>query len=238
MFFVINLAIAYRTEGIHMKLFTVLLILVNLIPAWSQSTRPHNTYYYQKKALFELLPNDSDEIIFLGNSITDGCEWHELFNDPRIKNRGISADVTGGVLDRLDEVVESKPLQIFLMIGINDLARGDSLDYILANYRQIIQLIKEKTPASELYIQSVLPVNDSFNQFKNHVNKTDQVINLNARLEQLSGEQQVTFIDLYSKFTTPEGKLDPEYTNDGLHLTGKGYLHWKALVTKYVLPQK
>jgi len=28
--------------------------------------------------------------------------------------------------------------------------------------------------------------------------------------------------------------LDPEYTNDGLHLTGIGYLVWKSAVEKYL----
>ena len=40
-----------------------------------------NEYNYQKRSLFEQLPIRGNDIVFLGNSITDGCEWAELFNN-------------------------------------------------------------------------------------------------------------------------------------------------------------
>ena len=46
-------------------------------------------YNYQRRSLFEVLPVLSSDIVFLGNSITDGCEWAELFNNRHVKNRGI-----------------------------------------------------------------------------------------------------------------------------------------------------
>ena len=45
-----------------------------------------NEYNYQKRSLFEQLPIRGNDIVFLGNSITDGCEWAELFNNRHIKN--------------------------------------------------------------------------------------------------------------------------------------------------------
>ena len=30
------------------------------------------------------------------------------------------------------------------------------------------------------------------------------------------------------------GKMNPQYTNDGLHLLGKGYLLWRDIVKPYV----
>ena len=47
-------------------------------------------YNLQRRSLFEVLPVYSSDIVFLGNSITDGCEWAELFNNRHVKNRGIS----------------------------------------------------------------------------------------------------------------------------------------------------
>ena len=38
-------------------------------------------YWHQKETHFRLLPNETDEIIFLGDSITDGCNWSELLHD-------------------------------------------------------------------------------------------------------------------------------------------------------------
>jgi len=45
-------------------------------------------YYHQQWTLFKSLPQTRNNIIFIGNSITDGGEWSELFNDIHIKNRG------------------------------------------------------------------------------------------------------------------------------------------------------
>ena len=73
-----------------------------------------NEYNYQKRSLFEQLPIRGNDIVFLGNSITDGCEWAELFNNRHIKNRGISADRSGWLLDRLDPIVNGHPKKLCL----------------------------------------------------------------------------------------------------------------------------
>lgn len=90
-------------------------------------------YNLQRRSLFEVLPVYSSDIVFLGNSITDGCEWAELFNNRHVKNRGISGDRSGWLLDRLDPIVGGHPKKLFLMIGVNDLAAGVSPDEIVAN---------------------------------------------------------------------------------------------------------
>ena len=122
-----------------MKQFFILLGLsICLMSLSAQEAYQYNQFYYQRSTLFEKLPIDSDDIVFLGNSITNGCEWHELFNNPNIKNRGISSDVSMGVYDRLDPIIKGKPAKIFLMIGINDIAHHLSTDSIVKNITQII----------------------------------------------------------------------------------------------------
>lgn len=221
-----------------MKKITVLLILLysaGLLFAQDPVKPEFSTYYYQKKSLFESLPDTKREIIFLGNSITDGGEWAELFKNERIKNRGISGDITDGILYRLDEVISSKPDKIFIMIGINDLARGKTPDYVLVNYSKILAKIIETTPGTEVYIQSVLPVNDEFGMFVNHTNKSKEIIEVNRGLKEMAVNFEYTFIDLTDTFSNSKGKLKKEFTNDGLHLMGEAYLAWKSVVKKYIL---
>jgi len=214
-------------------LFLLLIILAVDCLAQEKTRRKWLTYYEQKKSNFESLPNDKDEIIFLGNSITEGCEWNELFDDNRIKNRGISADVAEGVFLRLGEVTESKPLKIFLMIGINDLAFGYSIDEILEFYSKILNKIKEDSPKTKTYIQSVLPINQSFGKFSAYDTLSNVIIKLNLKLEKLAKDQNLDFINLHESFVL-NNRLNPKYTNDGLHLTGKGYLLWKRLIKQYI----
>lgn len=193
-----------------------------------------STYYHQRRTLFQLLPYTKGDIIFIGNSITDGGEWSELFDDKRIKNRGISGDITAGVINRIEEVVDRKPAKIFLMIGVNDLARGVLPDSVVKNILTFTDFIKYKSPSTQLFVQSILPVNDVFGKFGGHVNKGLQIREVNEKLFFASENHHYIFLDVHKYFCNAEGKMNVRFSNDGLHLSGEGYLLWKHLVFPYV----
>ena len=197
------------------------------IEAWNKAMK---AYYYHRKEQFEMLPNTENEIIMLGNSITDQCEWHELFNDINIKNRGIGGDDTDGILERLSEITESQPKKIFILIGTNDLAYGKSSDHVMSNYRKIIEQIKRESPKTKIYVQSVLPVDDALH----YTRPNPEIIKINDQLADLAKENQLTYIDLWSYFKDNTGKLNYEYSIDGLHLNANGYKLWKKIIHKYI----
>jgi lysophospholipase L1-like esterase len=189
-----------------------------------------STYYEQKVTLFRLLPDEPNEIIFLGNSITDIGEWTEIWHNIKVKNRGISGDNTFGVLARLDEIVSAKPKQIFIMIGINDIARNIPDSIILSNYSKIIQTIQQTSPTTTIIVQSILPTNNEFTAFKNHQNKTVHIVAVNQALQKMCSEKGLTFLNLHDAFLDENGKLNKQYTNDGLHINGYGYMLWKKII--------
>ncbi len=197
------------------------------LEAWNRAVR---AYYYHKKEHFEMLPDTENEIVFLGNSITDNCEWAELFNNPNIKNRGIGGDDTDGILERLSEVTNSKPSKIFIMIGTNDLAYGKTVDHVVSNYHNIIDSIRLQSPETDIYIQSVLPTEDAIH----FTRKNSDIISINEELVKLASEKNTKYIDLFPLFATEDHKLNPDYSIDGLHLNGKGYMLWKQAIEKYV----
>lgn len=197
-----------------------------------QITHPseYTPYYNQKKTLFELLPNIENNIVFIGDSITDGSEWGELFKRNDILNRGIGCDSTRGVLDRIDEITTHHPSKIFIMIGINDLHLFNSnVDDIVERYKNILYTIKNDSPNTKIYIQSVLPINNKF--IKNV--KNQDIIQLNNRLQLIARESNCTYVDLHSVFYKDDA-LNLEYSNDGIHLTGNGYLVWKDSIDQYI----
>jgi len=194
-------------------------------------------YNLQRRSLFEVLPVYSSDIVFLGNSITDGCEWAELFNNRHVKNRGISGDRSGWLLDRLDPIVGGHPKKLFLMIGVNDLAAGVSPDEIVANVARLIDRFQSESRWTKIYVQSILPVNgvDTKAKPKNHWKKGAEIIETNKLLETLcEGRKNVMYVDVYSALVDEKGMLDKQYTNDGLHLMGEGYLAWKTVIEKFV----
>ncbi len=191
-------------------------------------------YYWHSKNMFDNLPDIKGEIIFLGNSITDGGEWFELLGNKKCLNRGISGDVTEGVLLRLPGITRVKPAKIFLLIGINDLARGRSVQDITANYKLILDKIKAETPATEVFIESVLPVNYGTVRMASLKDKTVLILELNANLRALSADYNYTYVDLFTLMADSNNNLPKKYSVDGLHLTYAAYKVWADAIREYV----
>ncbi len=184
--------------------------------------------------MFELNTTTKTDIIWLGDSITDGGEWAEFFPNKKVLNRGISSDNTFGILNRIREVTNRKPKKIFLLIGINDIARNIPDDIIITNFKKIIDSVSLFSPKTKLYIQSILPTNDKFTNFKNHQNKTEHIITINKAVEKMCDNKKIIYVDLYSNFINAEGKMNEKYTNDGLHLLGEGYSKWQQILTQII----
>jgi lysophospholipase L1-like esterase len=220
------------------KYFGVLICgcIMAWLPVAAQYDSSFRFYYYdQKLSLFEKMPTTPQATIWLGDSITDGAEWNELFPGTNAINRGISSDVTFGVLHRLPEIVRWQPKRIFVLIGINDVARGIPDTVIISNMLQIINGIKNSCPNTQLIIQSILPTNNTFSDFPKYQNKLSKIKHINHRLQQLCKATGTFWLDLYPSFCDGQGKLDAKYTNDGLHLTGNGYLKWKEVILQLKL---
>ncbi|MBS1670185.1 MAG: family 20 glycosylhydrolase [Bacteroidetes bacterium] len=211
---------------------SIKLLAQPVLPNYADSLFP--TYYWQRATLFQTLPKRNTDIVFLGNSITDGAEWSEIFNDIKIKNRGISGDISAGVIKRLPDMVAGKPAKIFLLIGVNDISRGISVDSIFTNISLIANYIHYYSSNTKLYVQSILPVSDFYKKFGTHTNKFNVINQLNSLLKNNAEKLNYTFINLHDFFADENGKMNVTLTNDGLHLKGDGYMLWKHIVFPYV----
>jgi lysophospholipase L1-like esterase len=216
-------------------LLTAILFIGSTITGVLAQDSKYSTLYCQRASLFEELPITKSDIVFLGNSITHYAEWSEIFNDEKIKNRGISGDIIQGVYDRLDPILKGKPKKIFLLIGINDVSHNVTADSIVRGISKIASRILKESPRTKLYIQSVFPVNDSFGKFIGTTTQGGVIIEINKGLKNLCLEKSLTYIDVYSCLKSADSeKLNPDYTNDGLHLLGKGYMVWKKVLERYI----
>ena len=195
----------------------------------------NNIQWKEAKSLYEILPNDSNEIVFLGNSLIQCGNWSELLSNPKIKNRGIGGDNTEGILHRLSEVTESAPSKIFINIGTNDLALNIRISEIIKNYEQIINDIQHSSPKTKIYLQSILPVKDRRAiPIPKKLRCNDSIQVLNKEINNLSKKYSLTYIDLYDHFIDENGDLNMIYSFDALHLNGKGYLLWSSLIKNHV----
>lgn len=165
-----------------------------------------------------------NRIAFLGDSLTNEGNWQEYFPNQEIANFGISGEKSKDIISRIDEVTLWKPSKIFLMMGINDLGDGLNCEEILKNYQIILSKVKEHKEI-ELIVQNLLPTNDTM--FKSgNFDKMD-ILDVNLHLRDLCEKEKVTFVDLYTAFSTYTYQLIKDYTSDGLHLNEAGYKIWK-----------
>ena len=87
-----------------------------------------------------------------------------------------------------------------------------------------------RVPRLEVFVQSILPISDEISLFAGHKVHMAEVAPTNAEIRAICERQGVTYVDLYSSFVTPNGKLDLRYSNDGLHLLGEGYKLWGSII--------
>lgn len=197
-------------------------------------TSKYNELWGQRASLFNELGVDSTSIVFLGNSLTHGCEWHELLKNPNVVNRGINGDIAEGIGDRLSCITAGHPAKIFMLVGTNDVSHDLTADSIATAVEDLVVRIQRETPGTKLYLQSLTPINNSFNRYKRMAGKEQIIRDINALLEPMAARRGITFINLYPLFCDNEGNLRAELTNDGLHLLAPGYLIWRDAVLPYV----
>ena len=204
--------------------------------------------YEERIEQFKKHPIGNNKIVFLGNSITEGGgDWNKKFNVHNIVNRGISGDITEGILVRLDEIIFYKPIAVFLLIGINDIFDTDILNrekitplYVANNIIKIANQIIDQSPSTEIFIQTILPVNHEIyieeNGFfpEHNVPLSEQIIQINSMIIHQADVQQYKVIDLHSLFINQDGLMNREYTTDGVHLNHNGYGVWVKCIHSYI----
>ncbi len=185
-----------------------------------------NSYYKERLKFFRAMPDRKNEIVFLGNSLTEAGEWQELVPNQNVINRGISGDVSFGIIARLDEVLSSKPKKIFLLMGTNDLKRGFPTALMIRNYETIINRVKKESLKTTLIIESIFPVNESMiaTEYKRITNA--KIKEVNSQLKQLAEKHQLSYIDLHPLLEDSEGQMNKNYTTDGIHIKTTTYILW------------
>jgi lysophospholipase L1-like esterase len=215
------------------------LFLVGFILATSFAIAQKRTYdtvpnlpehYWVRMEKFKKETNIAGNIVFLGNSITEGGNWRKLLKDSTVINRGISGDNTFGVLARIDEIIKLKPSNLFILIGTNDLSKRIPDEVVIENIFAIVSKIKAGSPKTKIFVQSILPINETIEKFPQQFNNTNHILTINDQLSRYAERLRYTYIDQYSNFLDDQGKLNATYTSDGLHLNAAGYQHWVRIL--------
>src|SRR5437763_6322864 len=178
-------------------------------------------YYGQRTLQFEVL-RVNRRIVFLGDSRIDYAEWSELFARCDIANGGVSGDTTAGVLKRLSSSIPSEAMLCLIQVGVNDLQNGSSSGAVRANYDRILQFLREQRQCRVL-VTPILLVSEDRAELNARINEC------NRELAALAAKRNAQWLDLNCA-VAPAGFLPPQYSNDGVHLNGAGYLKMRDAI--------
>lgn len=184
---------------------------------------------------FKALNVTSDNIVFIGNSITDMHCWPEAFVTSEgdylpIVNRGNSGTYSTEQSDNLESYINGKPKKVFMMIGTNDIATSGGLNFspeqVLAYVKGIVTRIHARSPQTKVYLYSILKNNTS-NRVEATWLKTNELVKAFA-----DATDKVTYIDLYDKLANVASGGTWSY--DNLHLTAGAYQAWGETICQYL----
>ena len=214
--------------------------IVFLFTLLSSSSFGQNPFYQQKISEFgQMRPVDSTDVVMVGDGLTEYAgDWNKLLQWRHIRNRGIAGDRIKGVASRLHSVLQGKPKALFLMAGTNDILEKETLPVVLHDYIDLINLVRETSPETKLYVQSLLPVNETFSN-ERLSGMTNTIASFNVQLRHYCERHHVGYINIFKRFVRHgTNEMRRELTSDGLHLTPFGYKVWAFELKKYLLDLK
>lgn len=179
-----------------------------------------------------------ENIVFLGDSITDYYPIDEIFLDLPIINSGKAGYKTTDILEEMDTLVyQYNPTSVYLLIGTNDFIKEtdeNQVEEVENNIVKIVENIKKNRSKTKIYIESIYPVNRNVNPTSVADRDNEEIQEVNEFLKKYCDDNHYTYIDLYHSLTDDDGNLYKKYTNDGLHANEIGYGRISQILLEYL----
>ena len=190
------------------------------------------TLYYNNNEDNSFVP---ENIVFLGDSITNYYDLDKYYPDNNVVNSGISGNVSLDILsDMYNRVYKYNPSQFFLLNGTNQIPMQDSDDKIIDGIKHIIDEIRENRPYAKIYVESIYPVNKKINETKVKNRDNKRIVKLNKKIKKLlKNMDYVEYINVYDSLLEGDS-LNEKYTYDGLHLNDIGYEVVTDILKNYI----
>ena len=158
-------------------------------------------------------------IAFVGDSLVREGDWADWLRGHTVHNFGVSGDTTDDVLARLDSVIETRPDEVLLLIGTNDLGTRQTVEHLVRNIESMLIELRRELPESRVLVQSILPRGREFAR---------SIKDANIHLRQFSATVRAQYLDLWPTLALEDGSLNPQFSDDQLHLNAEGYQAWLA----------
>lgn len=186
--------------------------------------------YVRTKILCMMLPlvvglgacsdNEATELCFVGDSLVAGWDVYSAFPTRVVRNDGVSG---ARLEDLLTWNLDYRGKDVVMLVGTNNMGSAiihdDTRQQFIADFVEEYRHTIESWAPRRVFVISILP-----RDFKNddvRLNSCIQELNL-ALSQMVKSLGYGTFVDVYDYFLY-EGKLNMNYSLDGLHLNDLGY---------------
>lgn len=187
---------------------------------------------YRERIYKKMFPHTAENTSFvlLGNSITARGNWESLLQRNDFVNSGMSGYTTSQYLPHFGPaVLDYQPKVCFIEGGINDFSFGIPVQRTYDNFIAMITQLQEN---------NIIPIIQSTSYSVDNPKVNAMVDELNLKLKEYALLHHLDYIDL-NALTALNGKLNPDYATDSVHLNEKAYVLWaeevKIILNKYGL---
>lgn len=123
--------------------------------------------------------------------------------------------------------------KIYLMVGINEMGRGD-LEGFLAQYSEVIARLKELQPGAVIYLQGIIKVTTERSDKGDYISNSG-IEERNAGIAALADNVTVYYLDVNPVICDETGGMEPSYTTDGVHLMAQYIPIWKDFLKQHAV---
>lgn len=171
-------------------------------------------------------PPPEGAVLFIGSSSIR--MWTNLAADfPKLQviNRGFGGSTVADTTHFAERIIfPYKPSKIVLYAGDNDIARGDSPEQVLQNFRELVEKVHAELPKTKIYFLAIKPSPSRW-----HLSPQSAEANRLIR-KFCKFKPKLEYIDVWEPLMKG-GQPDPAFfLKDRLHLNRAGYERWAKVV--------
>ncbi|ARC83498.1 GDSL-like Lipase/Acylhydrolase family protein [Clostridium argentinense CDC 2741] len=157
--------------------------------------------------------------VFMGDSIAESLGFYEFLDESRVI--AAKGHTVIKAQKDVDKVASLSPENIFILFGMNDLETGIDGQQFAKNYADLIHMLKEKLPKANIYIHSILPINEEA-QKEDQLLANTRVDEFNNALINMAQKEGVDYFNIAPLLKEHKDLYEP----DGKHTKYQFYELW------------
>ena len=215
----------------------VILIFSSIYSQENKDDWPNLNRYQSDNENIKKIKNKTPRVVFIGNSITEGWDWHypQFFkNNKNYINRGISGQTTPQMLVRFrQDVIDLDPDIVVILAGINDIAENTGPSTVKSITDNIISMSEiAMSNDIKVILSSILPASDF--PWRPEILPPYKILKINSSLQNYALKNNIVYLDYFSEMFDGKNGLIKEYGADTVHPNKPGYLVMSKLVKEAI----